>query len=108
MLTTVVHCNREPYDVFIGRTHSGMHLGNPFGITGTPTGLVVWNFPNATEAIEAYRQWLAGETYYEIEPARRRWILRQLPSLRGKRLGCFCRPLTCHGDVLIKLLEHAL
>lgn len=31
-----------------------------------------------------------------------------LESLRGKCLGCWCKPEACHGDVLLKLLsEHA-
>ena len=28
-----------------------------------------------------------------------------LRGLRGKVLGCWCRPLACHGDVLLRLLE---
>jgi predicted RNA methylase len=31
-----------------------------------------------------------------------------LPELVGKRLGCHCKPLPCHGDVLIKLLEELI
>ena len=27
-----------------------------------------------------------------------------LESLRGKRLGCWCKPEACHGDVLLRLL----
>jgi hypothetical protein len=29
----------------------------------------------------------------------------QLETLKGKELGCWCKPNKCHGDVLIKLLE---
>ncbi len=35
----------------------------------------------------------------------RQWILTQLGILRGKRPGCYCKPLACHGDSLIQLLE---
>jgi hypothetical protein len=28
-----------------------------------------------------------------------------LEELRGKRLGCWCKPGPCHGDILIKLLN---
>ena len=32
--------------------------------------------------------------------------MKDLESLRGKRLGCHCKPnLACHGDVLVELLE---
>jgi hypothetical protein len=28
-----------------------------------------------------------------------------LPELRGKTLGCWCKPNDCHGDILVKLLN---
>lgn len=28
-----------------------------------------------------------------------------LEPLRGKVLGCWCKPLPCHGDVIVELLE---
>ena len=34
-----------------------------------------------------------------------RFWTRQLRALRGKRLGCWCKPLPCHGDVLVKLFK---
>lgn len=30
---------------------------------------------------------------------------RLVESLKGKTLGCWCTPLPCHGDVIIKYLE---
>ena len=32
----------------------------------------------------------------------------QLEGLRGKRLGCWCKPEACHGDVLLELLSSSL
>ena len=32
-------------------------------------------------------------------------LMAKLPQLKGKTLGCWCKPKQCHGDVLIKLLE---
>lgn len=29
----------------------------------------------------------------------------ELLKLKGKNLGCWCKPEGCHGDVLIKILE---
>jgi hypothetical protein len=26
-------------------------------------------------------------------------------ALKGKRLGCFCKPLACHGDVIKEYIE---
>ena len=30
----------------------------------------------------------------------------QVLSLKGKRLGCFCKPKACHGDVLVGLVNY--
>lgn len=42
---------------------------------------------------------------YETHLRRRHDLLAALPELAGKRLGCHCKPETCHGDVLVKLLH---
>ena len=33
-------------------------------------------------------------------------LLNNLQELDGKILVCWCKPLPCHGDVLIKLIEN--
>jgi hypothetical protein len=48
-----------------------------------------------TEAIERYKDYVL-ET-----PALR----ERLPELKGKVLGCWCKPEPCHGDVLGELAE---
>ena len=54
-------------------------------------------------AVAIFRDWLAGK-YPNSEPKRREWILKNLPSIRGKNLACFCEPGTpCHADVLLEL-----
>jgi len=32
-------------------------------------------------------------------------LLAALPELKGKVLGCYCKPKQCHGDVLVWLYE---
>lgn len=85
----VVHCRRERYDVYIGRPS---RWGNPFTL---PKG--VQRSPNAARAraavIAKYEEWLKAQPE----------LLAALHELRGKRLGCFCAPLPCHGDVLLRL-----
>lgn len=77
----VVHCKREPYDVYIGRPS---RWGNPF---------VVGRDGTREQVIALYREWL------ECQPL----LLDALPILRGKVLGCWCAPDACHGDVLVEL-----
>jgi len=31
--------------------------------------------------------------------------MASLHELKGKRLGCFCKPKLCHGDVLVELIN---
>ena len=78
----VVNKRTEDFDVYIGR---GSKWGNPFKIG--PDG-------NRADVIEKYRQWI------KTKPN----LLECLPELDCKRLGCFCKPRTCHGDVLAELL----
>jgi hypothetical protein len=99
-MSLVVHCQRAAYDVYIGRGQ-GSIFGNPFTHKeGTQAAVVVGS---RAEAIQAFRDWLAGTVYQEIEPERRQAILDAIPSLKGKVLGCWCAPLACHGDVLAEL-----
>ena len=81
--TRVVHCKRDAYDVYIGRPGT---WGNPFHL-GRDGG--------REEVIVRYQAWLGRQ------PA----LLARLGELRGKRLGCWCAPRPCHGDVLARLAD---
>jgi hypothetical protein len=94
MKSKVVKVNKEPYDVFIGRPSK---WGNPFsiGMDG-----------NRQEVLEMYERWLNGE----IEaPKHHHWYVpptkEEILTLKGKILGCFCKPKACHGDILLKIIE---
>ena len=83
--TTVVHCKRSAYDVYIGRPSQ---WGNPF---------VIGHDGNRQEVIAKYRAWVLRQPH----------LLAQLPTLRGKRLACWCKPAACHGDILAELADKA-
>jgi hypothetical protein len=92
---------RPDYDVYIGRQNpwqgfSNSIFSNPFkiGVDG-----------NREEVIRCYRRWLEGKQFHGFRQDKRVAILRELPTLRGKVLGCWCFPDPCHGDVLVALLE---
>lgn len=79
-----------PFDVYIGRPNNRKGLkdegwGNPFeiGVHGT-----------REEVIDLYAAWIVKQPD----------IQTRLIGLRGKRLGCYCAPLPCHGDVLARLV----
>lgn len=81
--TRSVNKYKESYDVYIGR---GSKWGNPF---------VIGKDGNRVEVIEKYKDWIVKQPQ----------LINSLHELDGKRLGCFCAPLPCHGDVLIELLK---
>jgi hypothetical protein len=83
----VVHCKRSRYDVYIGRPSL---FGNPFSIGRDGS---------REEVIERYR------AYFLERVARDERFARAVEGLRGRVLGCWCRPLACHGDVIVEYLE---
>ena len=84
MSTTVVHCKRQKYDVYIGRPSK---WGNPLEIGDGLT---------REDVIKGYELYL--EEHPELVAAAKR-------ELRGKILGCWCKPKVCHGDVLARIAD---
>jgi len=94
MKTKVVHCKKEPFDVYIGRSKNSKDIwGNPF--SHLPNTLAKFKVNTREEAIEKYEEWILEQPE----------LLKRLPELKGKTLGCWCYPKSCHGDILIKLIE---
>lgn len=90
--TVVVNLQRESYDVYIGRAMPGLtasRFANPYkiGVDGSRDAVIA-----------LYRKHL--RQMMEDDPSAR----QELEALRGKRLGCFCKPKACHGDVLLEAL----
>lgn len=83
-MSRVVHCKKEPYDVYIGRPSK---WGNPF---------VIGKDGTRQEVVRKYREWILTQPQ----------LLNDLHELKGKTLGCWCSPKLCHGDVLLELLEY--
>jgi len=88
--TTVVHCKRSKYDVYIGRPSK---WGNPF--SHMPNTLARYRVTTRAEAIKKYREWIMTENMALGLSVRR--------ELKGKVLGCWCKPLPCHGDILAEI-----
>ena len=83
----VVHCKKEPFDVYIGR---GSKWGNPYSHKeGTLAKYVVGS---RKEAIDKYEEYLLSSEE----------LVNSLSELKGKTLGCWCSPKSCHGEILLK------
>lgn len=96
-MTTVVRLKRkggiivQDCDVYIGRqcNMGGWSLAtskwaNPYSVKEYGRELALYK----------YEQYIRSNTT----------LMSQLEELRGKTLGCWCKPDPCHGDILIKLL----
>lgn len=82
--TTVVHCKRAPYDIYIG---GSSFWGNPYQIGKDGT---------RAEVLQKYENWIKTQPDH----------LQRLKELRGKKLGCYCKPdYACHGDILARLAD---
>ena len=91
--TTVVHNLRDEYDVYIGRAVPEHGLlaskwGNPFVMADESDA-------ERERAIADYLDWVVEQPE----------LMASLEELRGQRLGCWCAPKRCHGNVLVELLE---
>jgi polynucleotide 5'-kinase involved in rRNA processing len=91
-MNRVVNLNQEEYDVFIGR---GSKWGNPFTHIKDKATLAEVIVDTREEAIERYRVYLSENQD----------LMNSLDELEGKILGCYCKPKSCHGDILLEFLS---
>ncbi len=45
------------------------------------------------------------KNYIEKKLETNKNLIKELLKLKGKKLGCWCKPEYCHGDVLVKLIK---
>ncbi len=87
----VVHCEKEPFDVYIGRPSKWGNIYSHLDDT-----LAEFKVATRKDAIEAYEKWIRQNDE----------LMAALDELDGKVLGCWCDPpKACHGHILIKLLK---
>ena len=87
MTPRVVHCKKEEFDVYVGR---GSKWGNPYSHKeGTLAEYVV---ESRREAVQRFEEYLLSN----------KELMGSLSELKGKTLGCWCKPKSCHGDILLR------
>lgn len=89
--TKVVNIRTHKYNIYIGRRNSHYKLkqskwANPYHIGKDGT---------REEVITKYRDYVLQN----------KELMDSLHELIGQTLGCWCKPLDCHGDVLVELIE---
>ena len=94
----IINLNREPSKrqackttyTYIGR---GSEWGNPYRIS---------DGYSREGAINLYREHLWRQIQRD-----RAGMISKLIKLEGKQLGCYCAPLACHGEVILKAIKWA-
>jgi hypothetical protein len=92
MQTVVVTIYKEQFDVYIGRAGRGEdgYFGNPFRMG---SGI------SREDAVQKFQKYFTERIQKDSE------FKRRVLTLTGKRLGCFCKPKPCHGDVIADWLN---
>ena len=82
MIATVVNLKNSEYNIYIGR---GSKWGNPFKMKNS-------SIEERNRVCDEYEKW-----FWDTD------LPNQIHELNGKILGCYCKPLRCHGDFLVEL-----
>jgi len=99
MTTKVVNKKNEDYDINIARVGNNhlntTKIGKP-GWLGNPYKL---KYFNRKQSINLYKR----DFLKRIKTDKRFKIA--ILKLKGKRLGCYCKPKDCHGDIIKEYIE---
>lgn len=95
----IVHINKEPYDIYIGRPSK---WGNPFTHIGDKETLAEHIVSSREEALTKYRSYLLSN----------KELMDSILELDGKVLGCWCvedsnnppLPYVCHGQIILEII----
>ena len=58
------------------------------------------------KCLELYKSWIkTGVNEISKKSRKDGALICEISELDGKTLGCWCKPDTCHGDVLVEMME---
>ena len=84
----------DPNNVYIGRGRVVFIDGERY-----PKNDSMWCNPfKGDGCIEKFEK-------YIIKKIKNENLYEELNNLKGKNLGCWCKPNSCHGDVILKLIN---
>lgn len=96
----------HPNNVYIYR---GTVLGNPFTHDGKRSSLARLSFKTREEALSAYEEYF--KRMYEMDSEFKNAVDDLYTKYKNGEdiyLGCFCHPLPCHGNIIVKELQKRL
>ena len=95
-MTNVVNVRTENCDVYIGR---GSIFGNTFTHLKLDDTKAQYKVKTRQESIDRYHDYF----YYKIEHDPE--FLEEVMKLKDKKLGCYCQPLPCHGQIIADFID---
>jgi hypothetical protein len=88
----VVDWEKRPNHLYVGRAcgghKTGSKWGNPFKLTKYTREV----------SLEMFEQYLLNNAT----------LINNISELNGMVLGCWCKPLPCHADILVRYLNMPL
>lgn len=96
-MTKIINiCSGEPYDEYIGRPSI---FGNPFTHIKDRKTNAEFIVNSREESIIRYKKYFYDKLNKEPE------FKNAVLALKDKTLSCWCKPLCCHGDVIVEFLD---
>jgi hypothetical protein len=96
----------EPNDIYIGR---GSPLGNPFTHRELEDTLAQYKCETREEAISSYEEYINEKIMKRdlkvCDELNRIFIAAKKGDVN---LVCYCKPKSCHGDIIKKIIEEKL
>jgi len=87
--------SKQPFDVYIGNRIRFHPEKYPQTKWGNPYAMYLKKY-GRNKVIRMYKEYIMKETE----------LLKLIPiELKGKTLGCWCKPEACHGDLLAELAD---
>jgi uncharacterized protein YeaO (DUF488 family) len=103
MITVVNKYKHTPTenDVYIGR---GSALGNPFTSIKDKTTLAQFVCDSREESVESFREYI--EEKIASKDKKICDELNRIYRMESVNLVCFCKPKSCHGDIIKKIIDN--
>lgn len=103
--TRAVNLRVEAFDVYAGRPRRGPDGSKSNDPRDVKEGVEGWlgnpwdPWKHGASALTNFRE-------YFLERVASDWRFRDaVLALKGKRLGCFCKPAPCHADIIAEWIE---
>lgn len=90
---------KDENNVYIGRPGIVFINGKRFPPKGSPFANP-YKTGTREEIIEQFKVYIEAKLKNSPE------LLSELKMLKGKNLGCWCKPEACHGDVLVEIINN--